>query len=194
VSGRRIGRIGRTSAQSRASWSGRYVYSASPTPVGANSSVAVALDVTDTADPANPEQDEFFVESMRPVTIRIPAGSGEVRKTIKPSVRRSRDIPAGSAELEVTVGASDGDCPSGTIGFFDLDRRTAGMQTRVRLKRGKRAKGTMGLVIRADAFDSPSDESPRRCTALITATGDGDTDPSNNTTRLVIDVVDRNDF
>ena len=28
----------------------------------------------------------------------------------------------------------------------------------------------------------------------ITATGAGDTDPSNNTTRLVIDVLDRNDY
>ncbi|MFN2376379.1 MAG: DUF4215 domain-containing protein, partial [Candidatus Binatia bacterium] len=163
-----------------------------PTPD--NNSVTVALDVTDTADPTHSGEDEFYVESMKPVTIRIPPGRTEVTKQIKPFVRRSRDLPSSVADLEVTVSASDGDCPPGTVGYVDADRRTAGLQSRMMLRRGRRSKGTLGLIVRAEAFDSPSDESPRRCTALITVTGAGDTDPSNNTTRLVVDVVDRNDF
>ena len=163
-----------------------------PTPD--NNVVAVHLDVTDTEDPVHAEEDEFFVASMDPITIRINQGQTEVKKQIKPSVRRSRDLPATVDDLEVTISGSDGDCPPGTIGYIDFDRRLAGHQTRMLLRRGKRAKGTLGLTIRSEAFASPSDESPRRCTALITATGYGDTDPSNNTTRLVIDVIDRNDY
>ncbi|MBI5503179.1 MAG: DUF4215 domain-containing protein [Deltaproteobacteria bacterium] len=159
-----------------------------------NNAVAVALDVTDTLDPSHADQDEFFIESMKPVAIKIPDGQAVVTKQIKPVVRRSRDLPAGVADLEVTVTASDGDCPPGTVGFVDFDRRLSGHQSRMMLRRGRRAKGSLGLIVRAEAFDSPSDESPRRCTALVTATGAGDTDPSNTTTRLVLDVTDRNDF
>lgn len=94
----------------------------------------------------------------------------------------------------MTISASDGDCPPGTVGYVDADRRTVGVQSWLMLRRGRRAKGSLGLIVRAEAFASPSDESPRRCTALITVTGAGDTEPSNNTTRLVVDVIDRKDF
>jgi cysteine-rich repeat protein len=166
--------------------------SVDPTPD--NNSLAVHLDVTDTADPVRRDDDEFYVEAMAPVTVKLAKGQGLLTRQIKPAVRRSRDLPASVADLEVTVSASDGDCPPGTVGFVDFDRRVAGQQARLMLRRGRRAKGTLGLVIRAEAFDSPGDDSPRRCTALVTATGAGDTDPSNNTTRLVIDLIDRNDF
>jgi cysteine-rich repeat protein len=161
-----------------------------PTPD--NNLVPVALDVTDTDDPNGAEQDEFFVVSMNPVTVKIAEGQLEVTKQIKPVVRRSRSAP--DVDVEVTISASDGDCPPGTVGFVDFNRRVAGIQTRMMLRRGKRAKGSLGLTVNAASFDSPSAESPRRCTALITVTGAGDTDPSNNTTKLVVDVVDRNDF
>ncbi|MFN2375280.1 MAG: DUF4215 domain-containing protein [Candidatus Binatia bacterium] len=162
-----------------------------PTPD--NNVLAVALDVTDTLDRTSTEDDEFFVESMNPVTVKIPEGHTLVTKQIKPVVRRSRDLPKGVADMEVTVSASDGDCPPGTVGLVDMDRRAVGMQTTLSLRRGRRAKGSLGLIVRADAFESPSDESPRRCTVLVTATGPGDTDATNNTTRLVLDVIDRND-
>jgi hypothetical protein len=163
-----------------------------PTPD--NNAYAVNLDVTDSADPVGQTGDEFWVESMKPVAIKIPPGQASVSQQIKPSVHRSSSIPAGSSDMDVTVSASDGDCPPGTVGYVDFDRRQAGHQSQFLLRRGKRARGVLGLTIRADAFTSPSNDSPRRCTALITATGQGDTDPSNNTTRLVIDVTDRNDF
>ena len=96
---------------------------------------------------------------------------------------------------DVTVTPSDGDCPFGTVAYIDLDRRTAGTQSFFRLRRGKRARGSLALVVRSDAFTSYSDEAPRRCTAVLTAASPGmDIDPSNNTTRVVIDVVDKNDY
>ncbi|HXC50057.1 MAG TPA: DUF4215 domain-containing protein [Candidatus Limnocylindrales bacterium] len=167
---------------------------ASDDPTPDNNVASVHLDVTDTDDPVHSDEDEFFIDSMDPITIKIPNGQTVVTKQIKPVVRRSRDLPDTAGDLEVTVSVSDGDCPPGTVGYIDFDKRLAGHQSRMMLRRGRRAKGTLGLVVRAEVFDSPSDESPRRCTALITANGYGDSDPSNNTTRLVIDVVDRNDF
>ena len=167
---------------------------ASDDPTPDNNTITVALDVTDNDDPTHTDEDEFFVESMDPVTVKVQPGQAVVTRQIKPVVRRSKDLPTSVADLEVTVSASDGDCPPGTVGYVDTDRRTAGLQSRLMLRRGRRAKGSLGIIVRADAFESPSDESPRRCTALITVTGAGDTDPSNNTTRLVLDVIDRNDF
>ena len=163
-----------------------------PTPD--NNLIAVNLDVTDTEDPVRSGEDEFFVESMDPVTVKVAPGQVLATRQIRPVVRRSRDLPASVADVEVTVSVSDGDCPPGTVGYVDFDRRAVGAQPRLMLRRGRRAKGTLGLLVRAEAFDSPGDDAPRRCTALVTATGAGDTDPSNNTTRLVVDVIDRNDF
>ena len=40
-----------------------------PTPD--NNSIVVHLDVTDTGDPVHSDEDEFFVESMKPLTIKL---------------------------------------------------------------------------------------------------------------------------
>ena len=168
--------------------------SSSEDPTPDNNTFALELNVTDTLDSTHTGEDEFFVESMSPITVTIPAGAELVTKQIKPLVRRSSEIPSDSPVLAVHVTVSDGDCPAGTVGFLDFDRRAAGQQSRLMLRRGRRAKGSLGLVVRAAAFESPNDEAPRRCTILVTAAGEGDTDLSNNTTRLTLDVIDRNDF
>jgi hypothetical protein len=51
------------------------------------------------------------------------------------------------------------------------------------------------LTIQAAAFDSGNPRSPHRCIAILTAEdASPDADSSNDTTRLVIDVYDQNDF
>lgn len=62
------------------------------------------------------------------------------------------------------------------------------------LRAGKRARGQLSLVVHADAFASASDESPRRCTAVLSIAGAADTNPTDNTTRLVVDVLNRNNY
>ena len=51
------------------------------------------------------------------------------------------------------------------------------------------------MTIGAAAFTAGNAKSPARCTAEITVAGPGgDSDASNDITKLVIDVTDRNDF
>lgn len=61
----------------------------------------------------------------------------------------------------------------------------------------KTASVSVTLSLNAAAFHSASAKSPARCTATFTVAdhlGGTDADPSNDSTRLVIDVSDGNDF
>ena len=50
-------------------------------------------------------------------------------------------------------------------------------------------------VTMSDTVCTPNKLSPLRCIATVTATGPGgDSDATNNTTRLVVDMVDKNDI
>jgi cysteine-rich repeat protein len=163
-----------------------------PTPD--NNVVAVELNVYDNDAAMLQTTDEVLIQSLSPALVKIPRGQTTVIEQVKPSVLRAGKKDLEDAGMDVVVTAGDGDCPKGTIGIADFDRRAAGNQNIMRLRRGKRARGMLALVIRSDAFTSASDESPRRCTAVLSISGVGDTDTSNNTTRLVIDVLDRNDY
>jgi hypothetical protein len=60
---------------------------------------------------------------------------------------------------------------------------------------GRASKGVLALAIDGAGFHSPNVKSPGRCTATLTATGPGgDTESSNDVTKLVIDVFDQADY
>ena len=163
-----------------------------PTPD--NNIVAVELNVYDNDAAIVQTEDEVLIQSLSPALVKIPRGQSSVVEQIKPTVLRAGKKVLEDAGMDVVVTAGDGDCPKGTIGVADFDRRSIGTQNRMTLRRGKRARGQLALVVRSDAFTSATDESPRRCTAVLTISGAADIDPSNNTTRLVVDVLDRNDY
>ena len=55
--------------------------------------------------------------------------------------------------------------------------------------------GTLPLTLVSSDVHTPNKLSPQRCIATVSAAGPGgDSDGSNNTTQLVIDVIDKNDF
>jgi len=163
-----------------------------PTPD--NNVVAVELNVYDKDARILQTEDEVFIQSLAPELVKIPRGQTERVERVKPTILRAGKRTLEDAGMDVVVTAGDGDCPKGTIGIADFDRRTAGTQNSMVLRRGKRARGALALVVRSDAFTSETDESPRRCTAVLSIAGAADTDPSNNTTRLVVDVIDRTDY
>jgi len=163
-----------------------------PTPD--NNVVAVELNVYDKDAALLQSEDEVFVRSLSPALVKIPRGQTSVVENVKPTILRGGKRDLEDAGMDVVVTAGDGDCPQGTIGVADFNRRAVGEQNRLRLRRGKRARGMLSLIVRADVFTSTTDESPRRCTAVLSISGASDIDPSNNTTRLVVDVLDRNDY
>jgi hypothetical protein len=90
---------------------------------------------------------------------------------------------------------ADGSCPPGTINMMDFDPFTPGVQDATNVASGSTRTGSLVLTINAAAFTTSNVRSPARCTALFAASGAfGDSDATNNSTRLVIDVIDANDF
>jgi hypothetical protein len=95
----------------------------------------------------------------------------------------------------ITVTVADGTCPPGTVGPVDFDSDTIGAQDSTGVIGGKTAKARIQVTVTSAGFVTPSKKTPSRCTAIITSTGPGgDTDATNNTAALVLDVVDNNDF
>lgn len=161
-------------------------------PAPANNQITVELTVTDQNDPAPPGHEILFT-SIAPVKITIARGKFTVLKTLIPSVGRAT-VPQSLSDL-ITVTTSDGTCPVGTVGAVDFDFSKPGAQTSVNVGSGLIRTGSLVLTINGAAFRTTNSVSPTRCTALLNASGAlGDSDASNNTTRLVIDVTDKNDF
>src|SRR5205823_3973093 len=96
--------------------------------------------------------------------------------------------------IQVSVDVST--CPGITVISLDMDSVTPGAQDTVMVIGGKTATGTIQLSVDAGAIATKSALAPTRCTAIVSAAIAGNTEPdgSNNTTKLVIDVVDLNDF
>ncbi len=165
-----------------------------PTPD--NNVVGMELNVADTVDPVDTEFKEFVLSSMKPVTLRIAPGETSVSRQVKPQAINADTGEEDDTGKLITVTAVDGDCPTGTLGLGDFDRRRVGLQNSFRLLPHHRSRGVLGMTVTSAAFRSPSRDSPARCTAILTATSGAleDTDASNNSAQLVIDVIDNNDF
>ncbi|HUI27594.1 MAG TPA: hypothetical protein VL403_16040, partial [Candidatus Kryptonia bacterium] len=83
----------------------------------------------------------------------------------------------------------------GTVGTADFDRFHSGSQNTATVQGGKYKGAVVPLTINATAFSSPNLYSRARCTAQVTISGPGgDVETSSNTTNVVIDVIDLNDF
>jgi cysteine-rich repeat protein len=139
-------------------------------------------------------QPEFFLVSAKPVKVTLRVGRGVVQKRTDVRVTTGGAVGAAQPTQTITVVASDGDCPAGTVGVSDFDPRVEGAQNVVTLGAGKTARGKLLLTIDAASFTSANAKSPARCTALITSTADGTPGPTNHLTKLLIEVTDRNDF
>ncbi len=158
-------------------------------PNPSNNSVTAEINVTDKNDPDQATVDESFTLSLAPLKISIPAGETSKLKTIKPTVGNADILPVPASPGDaISITATDGDCPPGTVGMA--------VPASVTVKGGKKQAVALTLTIDGNQFTTGSSKSPARCTAEVTATGaaDPDPDPTNNTTKLVIDVIDNNDF
>jgi hypothetical protein len=157
-----------------------------------NDSVTLELNVIDENDTPMTAIHESVIATLKPLAVSIKKGLTETVKVVKPVVVNADLAEAAHA---ITVTATDGTCPAGTVGVVDYDPNMGGSQNTVTVAGGKSAKGTLAITVASAGFTTTSKKSPGRCTAVLTATGPpGDTDPSNNTTNLVIEVIDNNDL
>lgn len=164
---------------------------ADPTPD--NNVAFMELNVFDASDPEQLAVPEFFLESFRashPGKIEIRAGQSSQTKRVKAVV-----VNAGPAEATLTLAVDDGTCPPGTVGLPDFDLKTPGAQTSIAAAPGRKVRATIPVTVQAADFYSPTSRARARCIARLTATSSlGDTEISNNETRMVVNVYDRNDM
>jgi len=165
-----------------------------PTP--ANAIATVELNIIDKNDPEGTALHESLIKSIGPVNVTLRPGTTTKVRNARATAINADILPVVETSADaITVVASDGDCPSGTVGVADYSATTPGAQNTAQAKGGQSKIGKLPLTINASAFLSPNAKSAARCTAVLTATGPGgDSDGSNNTTRLVINVLDKNDF
>jgi cysteine-rich repeat protein len=153
-----------------------------------NNFLTTELNVVDLSDADPYLAHQTAVTSSLPLRVTIRRGKSEAQRQVRASVTNadSYDV-AGHA---ITLEASDGDCPTGTMGLPIFHKPNAVPQNNAAVKNKRTRRGKIPLTIRAGDFAGGTAKSPRRCTALLLATGpSGDLDVSNNVTLLQIDVV-----
>jgi hypothetical protein len=168
--------------------------SSDPSP--SNNTVPLELNVIDANDGEEAAVHESFVKSLKALRITIGDGKTESLKIAKPVVGNADILPTPEDPGDlITVTAAHGDCPAGLIGVADYDRGTIGTQNTTTIKGGNSVRGNLAVTATAADFTTASKKSPARCFATVTVAGPGgDTDATNNTAQLVIDVYDKNDF
>jgi hypothetical protein len=167
-------------------------------PTTSNNLATAELNVLDKndAETASPPH-ESFVASIKPLKVNIRADNANVTKKTKPAVGNADILPAADADDSISLAIDVSACPGPPTASIDFDRETVGDQTSALVDGGKTAKATVLLTFDASAVNTTNPKSPQRCTAELTATGPsgpGDPDTTNNTTKLVIDIIDKNDL
>jgi cytochrome c peroxidase len=167
-----------------------------PTPD--NNTVTMELNVIDkTHAGQSAPPHESVLASVAPVSVTLLTGN--LTRTVRPAITNADILPVPEQPgHDITVVATNVDCPTNVLnGNPDFDTHIAGIQNTVTLKGGTVKTGPLPLTIDGTKFTTPNPKSPMRCSVLLTATGpvgNLDPDPSNNTTRLIIDVLDHSDF
>jgi len=158
-----------------------------PTP--ANNVLPVELNVIDRNDAEITTTHESVLSSVRPVKLNIAKRSPTMSAHKTVSVKLVNADLGESPGDGLTLSASQGNCPAGTV---TVDAPAT--QTVAGGAVGSRAKLTVNVT--GAGFSAKNAKSPARCTAVLTVAGSSnpDTDPSNNSTNLVIDVNDRADY
>jgi hypothetical protein len=165
-----------------------------PTPE--NATATIEINVIDRNRPEGTARHESLIKSVAPLRVVLGRSTGATSRSVRPIVVNADILPAVETGADAITVSSlvGGNCPSGTVGVADYDP-TSGAQNTAQVPGGQSKRGVLPLIINANAFFSPNRKSPARCTAVLTATGPGgDTDGTNNVTKLVIDVTDKHDF
>ena len=166
-------------------------------PAPSNNGVTVEVNINDKNDPEQATQHETVVRSLKPLTLSLAKTKSALHKTVTVKVGNADFLPTAEdpASHQITVTVDKGTCPVGSLGVMDYDRANAGAQNVVNVEGGTSKGGRLPLIIDATTFSTPNGKSPARCIAFLSATGpSSDADSTNNTTRLVIDVIDKKDL
>ena len=164
-------------------------------PVPGNDAVPMELNVIDHTDPEGSAVHESYLKSLAPLTLTIKDNKSSATKNSHPAAGNGDILPSPEDPGDaLTVTPNDGTCPGGTVGIVDMNPTMSGTQNPVTVKGGKTTPGKLPVTV-SSTLVTTNKKSPTRCIGTVTVAGPGgDTDATNNTSKLVIDVYDKNDF
>ncbi|MBI3387366.1 MAG: DUF4215 domain-containing protein, partial [Deltaproteobacteria bacterium] len=164
-------------------------------PTAANNTVEVELNVTATGPAPQTALPAFVLKSVRPVSLSIDRGNSQVVHNV-PLMLSAADRLSAIADpgRTITLSASDGTCPPGTVGPVQFMVQGRDVQNAVPLKGGRTVSGTLGLTMSSAAVTTASGAAPTRCTVVVTATAAGTDTGAHHATTLTLEVSDHNDF
>ena len=155
--------------------------SSDPSP--ANNVASLELNVVDRNAGGGAAQP--LLKSITPVKLKIPRGATSVTTKIQPRLGLNADGVPLSQTGTLIVSASD--CPADMVNAVN-PAPASGSSRRV-------SKMSVAVTINGAAVFTPHDKCPARCSATLTVGGAGiDQADASRGSRLVIDVIDKNDF
>lgn len=164
-----------------------------PTPD--NNVALLELSVIDKNDPEQTIVHETTIKSGMPTRLIIGAGASSETKVLKVAVGHADHPTPGANPGDLISLSADTTCAGLMLGDVVCNSSTGNAATVNAL-----ASKTCEVPVVADAhvISTPNQISPQRCTVTLTATGPSDPqvaplDATNNSTQVVIDVLDRND-
>jgi hypothetical protein len=168
----------------------RTANAASVDPAPENDSIAVELNIfSATRTPPSAALPEFCLRSLKPQRLSIGRGAAQTAKTLR-FIAGAGDSVANVGRT-IAVTASDGTCPTGTVGAVDLGNGTA---TNL-LPAGRKVRGGLNVTVAGDLFTARGSRLPARCVATLTVTSQaGDSGVASHSTQIPIEVLDQNDY
>ncbi|MGH3055484.1 MAG: matrixin family metalloprotease, partial [Gaiellaceae bacterium] len=153
-------------------------------PTSANNAALMELNVVDRN--AGGTVPQPVLKRVAPVKISIPRGRTNV--TSKVSLTLGTDANGAPLNQTGTLTISDSNCPANALNAVNPVPGAVGSHDGT-------SKMSLVLTINSSAFATAQGKCPARCIATLTASGAGvDPQSASSISRLVIDVVDKNDF
>jgi len=160
-----------------------------------NNRVLVELSVVDKNDTEQATAHETTIKSAKPVALTIAAGETTAAKPLKAVIGNADYVPASEKPGDAITLSATSTCPGLTLSAPACDRATG--SSTVTVAGGKTKACRLTVTADASGISTGNAKSPQRCFVRLTATGPSDEvaplDASNNSTELVVDVVDNND-
>jgi cysteine-rich repeat protein len=161
-----------------------------PTPE--NNTAPLELSVSALSNPAaltalatSPAAD-FAIASARPVRVRLRAGATRTTQTV------SLRVNTGAlSSTQLTITANDGTCPLGTVASATF---ASSKQSALVVSGAKTLSARAALTIEAAAFATVTKQSPNRCVVTVSVSAPDVTPAAQQSTKVVLDVTDLNDF
>jgi hypothetical protein len=165
-------------------------------PNPSNNQTTIEINLFDKLDAEVATSQETVLTSLSPVTIRVAKNKILATKKLKAKAGNADVLPLPNrAAHDITLSLDGSGCSAVSFGAIDIDPSVTGSQPNRVVAGGSTATASLTASVSSSLL-TPNKRSPLRCLVTFSASGptDPDSEPSNNKSTVVIDVLDGNDF